>query len=119
MDYTIFHRDELPRYGNTYEFQGHQFGGAGISFIMIVDMQPGDGPRLHQHPYEEVFIIQEGQVTFTIGTNTLEASAGQIAIVPPNTPHKFFNSGPGPLRQLDIHCHPSFITEWLEDEAES
>lgn len=119
MDYTILHRDELTRYGNTYEFQGYQFGHTSISFIMIVDMLPGDGPRLHKHPYEEVFIIQEGQVTLTIGETTLEARAGQIAIVPPDTPHKFVNSGEGPLRQIDIHCNPEFITEWLEDEPGS
>lgn len=114
MDYTLFHKDELPHYGNTYEFEGYHYGDTNITFI-LVDMQPGEGPRLHQHPYEEVFILQEGKATFTIGSTTLEAKAGQIAIVPANTPHKFINSGEGPLRQVDIHCNSRFITEWLED----
>lgn len=114
MGFTILHRDELPREGNTREFEGYLHGDANISFIWV-DMPPGDGPRLHQHPYEEVFIIQEGRVTFTIGTSTLEAQAGQIVIVSPDTPHKFVNSGEGPLRQIDIHRSPRFITEWLED----
>lgn len=114
MEYTILHRDELPHYGNTSEFQGHLHGDARVSFI-LVDMQPGEGPRLHAHPYEEVFVIQEGVVTFTIGATTFDAQAGQIAIVPEGVPHKFVNSGAGPLRQIDIHCSPQFITEWLED----
>ncbi|MFL5661501.1 MAG: cupin domain-containing protein [Ktedonobacteraceae bacterium] len=114
MNYTILNRDELPRYGNTYEFQGYQHGDTNVSFIWV-DMLPGDGVRLHKHPYEEVFVVQEGQATFTVGSTTLEVKAGHIVIVPPDLPHKFINSGEGPLRQIDIHPHPQFITEWLED----
>jgi mannose-6-phosphate isomerase-like protein (cupin superfamily) len=62
-----------------------------------------------------VFVIQEGKATYTIGSTTLEATAGQIAIVPAGAPHKFINSGSGRLRQVDIHHSPRFITEWLED----
>ena len=29
---------------------------------------------------------------------------------------KFTNSGDGPLRQVDIHASPCFITEWIEQE---
>lgn len=29
-------------------------------------------------------------------------------------PHSFFNSGDGPLLQLDIHLSPRFATQWLE-----
>ena len=43
----------------------------------------------------------------------LVVGAGEIAIVPPDTPHRFVNSGDGPLRQIDIHVSPSFSTEWL------
>jgi mannose-6-phosphate isomerase-like protein (cupin superfamily) len=63
----------------------------------------------------KVFVIQEGHATYTIGSTTLDATAGQIAIVPAGVPHKFINSGPGRLRQVDIHHSPRFITEWLED----
>ena len=114
MNYIILHRDELPHDGNTHEFQGYQHGDTDISFIWV-DMQPGDGVRLHKHPYEEIFIIQEGLVTFTVGSSTREAQAGHIVIVPPGLPHKFMNSGEGRLRQIDIHQSPRFITQWLED----
>ncbi len=70
---------------------------------------------MHRHPYEEVFILQEGRATFPVGAATLDATAGQIVVVPPNTPHKFINTGSGPLRQVDIHVSERFITEWLED----
>jgi mannose-6-phosphate isomerase-like protein (cupin superfamily) len=58
---------------------------------------------LHTHPYEEVFVTLEGEATFTVGDETIEVSAGQIVVAPAGVPHKFVNSGTGPLRQVDIH----------------
>ena len=81
MDYTILNRDELPRDGNTYEFEGSHYEDTEVSFIWV-DMPPGGVIRLHKHPYKEIFIIQEGAATFTVGSTTLEAHAGQIIIVP-------------------------------------
>jgi mannose-6-phosphate isomerase-like protein (cupin superfamily) len=114
MNYTILNRDELPRDGNTYEFEGAQYQDTAVSFIWV-DMPPGDIIRLHKHPYKEIFIIQEGVATFTIGATTLEAIAGQIVIVPANLPHKFMNASDRPLRQVDIHISKQIITKWLED----
>jgi quercetin dioxygenase-like cupin family protein len=109
----IISKDELPFDGYTWEFQGFQHGDTNVSFI-IVEAQPGEGPKLHSHPYEEVFIVQEGQATFTVGDTTIEVAAGQIAIAPAGLPHKFINSGTGVLRQVDIHVSPRFITTWYE-----
>jgi len=114
MNYTILNKDELPYDGNTHEFQGYLYGDTNVSFIWV-EMPPGDGPRLHRHPYAEVFIVQEGQATFTVGSTTLEVKAGHVVIVPPGVPHKFLNSGEGLLKQIDIHVSKQFITEWLED----
>jgi mannose-6-phosphate isomerase-like protein (cupin superfamily) len=114
VNYIMINRDELQRYGNTYELEGYLYEDTDISLI-LVDMPPGDGPRLHSHPYAEVFVVQEGQATYTIGSTTLEVKAGKIVIVPPGVPHKFTNSGAGPLRQVDIHLSKQFVTEWLED----
>lgn len=114
MSGAILEKTDLVRDGDTYEFQGHLHGDTGLSFIWV-DVAPGGGPRLHKHPYAEVFIILEGRVTFTLGATTAEARAGQVVIAAPDTPHKFVNSGDGPLRQIDIHASERFITEWLED----
>jgi mannose-6-phosphate isomerase-like protein (cupin superfamily) len=112
--YTVVNRDELPLVDGIHEFEGYLYGDASVSFL-IIDLEHGQGPRLHAHPYEEVFIVQEGHATFTVGTQTIEVDAGQVVIVPPNTPHKFVNSGAGRLRQVDIHPNRRFVTEWLED----
>lgn len=114
MSYRLISREELWQDGDYYEFEGRQFGETNISFI-LVDVPPGGGPRLHSHPYKEIFIVQEGQATYTIGATTLEVKAGNVVIAPPDVPHKFINSGEGRLRQVDIHLSGQMITKWLED----
>ena len=114
MNYSVVNRDELRNSANSSEFEGYLHGDTNVSFI-LVDMQPGESVRLHQHPYQEIFILQEGVATYTVGTTTLEAQAGQIIIAPADTPHKFVNSGEGKLRQVDIHLSKRFITHWLEE----
>ena len=113
MTYTLINRADLPQDNGTFEFVGAQHPGTDISFIWV-DMPPGSGVRLHQHPYTEIFVIQSGTGTYTAGADTLAAHAGQILIVPANTPHKFVNTGSAPLQQVDIHLSPRFITDWIE-----
>ena len=114
MSYLILNRDDLPRDANTFEFEGIQYHNSEVSFIWV-EMAPGGAVRLHKHPYAEIFIIHEGVATFTVGSEPLQAHAGQIIIVPANTPHKFMNTGEQSLGQIDIHVSMQFVTEWLED----
>jgi quercetin dioxygenase-like cupin family protein len=93
------------------EFTGEELG-AGVS-IILVDTPPGRGPSLHRHQYEEVFAVQKGHVTFTIGDEERVARAGDVVVVPPNTPHGFVNTGDEPLGMVAIHVSPRFVTEWL------
>ena len=109
----ILDKGDLARSETAYEFQGCHHD-AGISFI-VIEAPPGSGPKLHKHPYEEVFVVQEGTVTFTAGDEVIQASGGQVVVVPAGVPHKFVNSGVGTLRQIDIHPTERFVTEWLED----
>ena len=109
----IIDKADLAHGESPYEFEGHHHD-AGVSFI-VVDAPPGSGPKLHKHPYEEVFVVQEGNVTFTAGEEVIEARGVQVVVVPAGVAHKFVNSGAGRLRQIDIHASEQFVTEWLED----
>ena len=111
---TLIAQDALPHSGTAHRFEGHRFGEVGVSFF-LVDAPPGGGPALHTHPYAEVFVVQEGEVTFTVGDETIEASAGQIVIVPPGTPHRYVNAGTRRARHIDIHTRGRMDTAWLED----
>jgi len=107
---------ELPLSGETARvFEGVQYGDTNVSFFLINDASPGSGPSLHSHPYEEIFVIQAGQATFTVGDAIIEATGGQIVVAPARIPHKFINSGKALLRSINIHPVLHMITEWLED----
>jgi quercetin dioxygenase-like cupin family protein len=87
----------------------------GATISLILDhSQPGQGPRLHRHPYDETWVVQEGKLTFQLGEERLQARPGDIVIAPPGVPHKFTNDGPGPSRMVCIHANPTMVTEWLE-----
>jgi mannose-6-phosphate isomerase-like protein (cupin superfamily) len=109
----VIARDGLPATSIARELEGDE-ASVGVSLILI-DAPPGRGPSLHRHEYEEIFVVQEGRATFFAGDEEREVGGGEIVIVPAGTPHRFVNSGDGPLRQVSIHVSPRFRTEWLED----
>lgn len=88
--------------------------GSGISIIRERTGVTGSGPRLHRHPYSETFVIIRGRARFTVGTEEREGGAGEVLVVPANTPHKFSVIGPEIYEAVHIHESDHFITEWLE-----
>ena len=103
---------ELP--GDTSrQFEGYAYGDVDVAFFVSAT-PPGRGPSLHTHPYAEVFVVQVGTLTFTLGDATIEASAGQIVIVPPGVPHKFKNLSQEIAHHIDIHARGRMETTWLE-----
>ena len=98
----IVSKDDLPYGKIAHRFEGYRYGDVGVSFF-LVDSPPGAGAVLHTHPYEEVFVTLEGEATFTVGDDKITVGAGQIVVAPAGVPHKFVNSGSGPLKQVDIH----------------
>ena len=94
------------------------FEGAGhgqLSFF-VVDFAPGEGPKLHSHPYSETFVIQAGRGRFRLGDDSIEAAAGEVVVAPPETAHAFRALGPERLRLVSIHAAPRMQTTWLDDE---
>ena len=112
MSISVLKQDELPWSAIAHELVGADHG-SGLC-IIFVDAEPDRGPSLHTHPYEEVLIILEGQATLDDGDEKRDVGAGDVVLIPAGQPHGFVNSGPGRLRQIDIHVSPSFSTEWLE-----
>lgn len=109
----IINTNELP--GTTArQFEGNSYADVPVSFFVSAT-PPGRGPALHTHPYAEVFVIQAGSLTFVVGTETIEATAGQIIIVPAETPHKFTNTGTAVAQHMDIHTSGNMQTTWLEE----
>ena len=109
-DYVI-RVDELPRGENASTFDGYRHG-AQVSFFLSHNKQ-GTGPGLHRHPYEETFIVEDGEVLFTVGERAIEARAGDIVVVPARAPHKFVSRS-ATHRQVSIHPVARMETEWLD-----
>ena len=93
------------------EFEGEGYGSA-VSIICTKLARPGEGPKLHRHPYSETFLVRHGVVSFTVGQATFEACAGQIVVVPAGIAHGFTGKS-GRVEMIDIHASPRFNTEWL------
>lgn len=108
---TVIDFAELGQ-GDSLTFRGADHGGVPTSFILDRS-KPGGGPAWHRHPYDEVWILEEGEASFTAGERTLTAGPGSILIVRRGTPHKFTNTGSTPLRMVCIHPQPRMETEWL------
>jgi mannose-6-phosphate isomerase-like protein (cupin superfamily) len=108
----VVRAESLPWSNIANEFVGDDHG-VSITFL-VVEADTGRGAALHKHPYDEVIIILEGEGTLDNGVETRIIGPGDIAVIPADQPHGFTNTGATPLRQIDIHASPNFITEWLE-----
>ena len=97
---------------HSHEFVGAEHGDVPFS-VILVHSKPGVGPKLHRHPYAEVFIVESGQATFRIGEDSIVVDAGHVVVSPPGEAHGFVNSGTGELRLTAIHGAGRFETEWL------
>jgi mannose-6-phosphate isomerase-like protein (cupin superfamily) len=95
-------------------FEGDKHGDGVPVSSFIVSTPPGKGPSLHRHPYGEVFVVLEGVATFTAGDEEVDVPFGNVVVVPPETPHKFVNSGDETLRMVTIHANGTMIQTDLE-----
>jgi mannose-6-phosphate isomerase-like protein (cupin superfamily) len=104
--------DELEHSEHSHEFVGADHGDVPFC-VILVHSRPGAGPKLHRHPYAEVFIVESGQATFRIGEHEVVVDGGNVVVSPPGEAHGFVNSGTGELRLTAIHGAGRFDTEWL------
>ncbi len=67
--------------------------------------EPEDlGPPYHIHPkQEERFEVIEGRLSFRVAGQEHELGPGESIVVPPNTPHTFWNPGREPVRFTSEH----------------
>jgi mannose-6-phosphate isomerase-like protein (cupin superfamily) len=72
---------------------GHRLG---IGEITVAPHS--DGPPQHRHArHDEGFYVVSGTARFTVGTQTYDAPAGTLAMIPPGAPHTFANPAGEPL----------------------
>jgi mannose-6-phosphate isomerase-like protein (cupin superfamily) len=112
--YSVIRSDHLqPSPRGTIKFEGEPHG-SGVS-VFLVNLEHGDGPGLHKHPYPETWIVRAGKGRFTAGEKEIEAGAGDVVVVGAEVPHKFKSAGDGRLEATCIHPSPRIIQEDLEE----
>ena len=109
---SIIELDDLEHSEHSHEFVGAEHGDVPFS-IILVHSQPGVGPKLHRHPYAEVFVVESGRATFQIGDESVVVDEGHVVVSPPGEAHGFTNTGSGELRLMAVHGAGRFDTEWL------
>jgi mannose-6-phosphate isomerase-like protein (cupin superfamily) len=104
--------DALEHSDHSHEFVGAEHGDVPFC-VILVHSRPGVGPKLHRHPYPEVFIVEAGQATFQIGDRQVVVEGRHVVVSPPGEAHGFTNTGTDELRITAIHGATRFDTEWL------
>ncbi len=98
--------------GSGGPFRGSVNGevlGAGVTVLAYGNDEPGTGPKLHVHPYDEIFVVEQGRARFFVGDQVIDAEAGETVLGPAGLPHRFINLGSGRLQTFDIHLSPKWI----------
>lgn len=98
-------------------WRGHIAGealGTSITVLAYGNDTEGEGPLMHIHPYDEVFVVLEGHARFHVGDQIFDATAGDVLLGPAGLPHRFENVGPGRLQTIDIHVSP----QWRQNKIE-
>lgn len=85
------------------------------SSVRIVELGAGERRTAHLHPHsEEITIVVRGRARIWIDGTFTEVSAGDVAVIPPNTPHATVAEEP-----VLLHCffpHPDLSCNYEETE---
>ena len=82
--------------GTTFPFSSAD--GVAATATVYITLEPGGVLPEHTDSAEEVLLVLEGTVEASVGDETGELSAGQLALVPALAPHSLRNLGDGPVR---------------------
>jgi quercetin dioxygenase-like cupin family protein len=88
-------RLENPVTGEVLVFHRTSEETNGESVLVETIVRPeGFVAAAHVHPYQsERFEVIEGLLGLRVGDQEMLAGAGDVAVVPPETPHRFWNAG--------------------------
>jgi quercetin dioxygenase-like cupin family protein len=96
----------------VFELTSHDTNGEYTVFDTFVE--PGGAvAAAHVHPYQtETFSVIEGRLGVKRGREKLELEPGEVALIDPGVPHKFWNAGDETLR-FRAEVRPSLEFESL------
>ena len=72
--------------------------------LSLVEFEPGAVVEPHSHPHEQVGLLVEGELTFTIGDHKETVQPGDMWRIPGGVVHSAV-AGDQPVKALDVF-HP-------------
>ena len=78
----------------------------------FVSFEPDAPAPMHHHIEQQIAIILEGELTFTVGAETRVMHAGDCVVIPPHVRHGSM-AGPEGCRALDVFTPPRAAIESL------
>jgi quercetin dioxygenase-like cupin family protein len=72
--------------------------------LSVVEFEPQAVVEMHSHPHEQMGLLLEGELTFTIAGETRVVKAGQMWSIPGGVEHRVV-AGSAPAKALDVF-HP-------------
>ena len=82
--------------------------------LMEVVLPKDSGPPPHEHAWDEAYYVTEGEVHFTVGTDTVTVKAGDFLYAPGGTVHGFRAVSERPSRML-IFDAPAHAESFFKD----
>jgi len=90
-------------------------GRLGMAVSTLAPHTAGPPQHLHARHDEGIYVIS-GTARFTSGTDSYDAPAGSLVMVPPGVAHTFDNPGDEPMVMLSTFT-PSFYVQYFRDLA--
>jgi mannose-6-phosphate isomerase-like protein (cupin superfamily) len=72
----------------------------------------GAEPHVH-HNHADAFLVVDGEITMTVGTEKLAAPAGTLVVLPPHLVHGFDNDGSESMLVYNFHMPASGFADYL------
>ena len=69
--------------------------------LSFVEFEPHAVVEMHHHPHEQMGLLLEGELTFTIGDEEHLVTPGKMWRIPSDVPHKAV-AGDSPVKALDV-----------------
>jgi len=93
--------------------------GFGNERVMLVmnRLEPGMEPRPHSHDFEQIALVVEGTVRFTVDGETYDVSEGEVLLIPAGAQHFGEVLGERPALNLDVFAPARedymHLLEWM------
>lgn len=70
--------------------------------VVLNAVEPGNQPKPHSHPHEQIVSILQGETDFTVDSKVFKLTAGSLLAIPPDVEHFIKVVGRETCMNLDI-----------------